>query len=199
MPSPVGAYLYYCQPVETNPKIVKVSGRDLAVEDAGPESGFPVLVHHGGSRHLFPGAVRDAQASGVRLISYDRPGQGGSTPHPGGSWPTSARSRMRGASREQPCGVPRREGLTPWRPPPFSPALSPQSACSHPWDPTVNLVWTSPREWAMSSASRSGPSSRHPVKHGRLPCKLSGVRATRLEPGVVDGPVGRSRGHGRRS
>ncbi len=58
-------------------------GHQIAVEDAGPESGFPVLVHHGGTRHLFPGAVRDAQASGLRLIGYDRPGQGKSTPQPG--------------------------------------------------------------------------------------------------------------------
>jgi pimeloyl-ACP methyl ester carboxylesterase len=40
-------------------------------------------VHHGGTRHLFPGAVRDAQARGLRLISYDRPGQGMSAPQPG--------------------------------------------------------------------------------------------------------------------
>jgi pimeloyl-ACP methyl ester carboxylesterase len=40
-------------------------------------------MHHGGTRHLFPAAVRDAQAHGLRLISYDRPGQGMSTPQPG--------------------------------------------------------------------------------------------------------------------
>ena len=65
------------------PQFVRVADRQVAVEDAGPESGFPVIMHHGGTRHLFPGAVRDAQASGLRLISYDRPGQGMSAPQPG--------------------------------------------------------------------------------------------------------------------
>ena len=63
--------------------IIEVDGHEIAVEDAGPDSGFPVLVHHGGSRHLFAGAVAAARASDVRLISYDRPGQGRSTPQPG--------------------------------------------------------------------------------------------------------------------
>ena len=65
------------------PQLVRVSGRQVAVEDAGPASGFPVIVHHGGTRHLYPGAVHDAQAHGLRLISYDRPGQGMSAPQPG--------------------------------------------------------------------------------------------------------------------
>ena len=65
------------------PRLVSSSSRRIAVEDAGPESGFPVLVHHGGTRHLFPGAVRDARAQGLRLIGYDRPGQGRSSPQPG--------------------------------------------------------------------------------------------------------------------
>ena len=63
--------------------VVRVGGRQVAVEDAGPLSGFPVIVHHGGTRHLFPGAVREARASGLRLIGYDRPGQGDSDPQPG--------------------------------------------------------------------------------------------------------------------
>ena len=65
------------------PPLVRVAGRQVAVEDAGLASGFPVIVHHGGTRHLFPAAVRDARARGLRLISYDRPGQGMSTPQPG--------------------------------------------------------------------------------------------------------------------
>jgi pimeloyl-ACP methyl ester carboxylesterase len=65
-------------------QIVQLGGRKLAVEDSGPASGVPVLVHNGaGSRHLFPGAVREAQRSGFRLIGYDRPGFGGSTAVPG--------------------------------------------------------------------------------------------------------------------
>jgi pimeloyl-ACP methyl ester carboxylesterase len=70
--------------VISEPKIVKVGERGFAVEDAGPATGLPVICHHGGSRHLFPGAVRyDARASGLRLISYDRPAQGLSSPQAG--------------------------------------------------------------------------------------------------------------------
>lgn len=60
-------------------------GRTLAVEDAGDSTGRPVLVHMGtpNSRHLYGPHVADAALRGLRLISYDRPGFGGSTPHPG--------------------------------------------------------------------------------------------------------------------
>ena len=62
-------------------------GRTLAVEDAGDRAGRPVLVHVGtpNSRHLYGRTVADATARGLRLISYDRPGYGGSTPQPGRS------------------------------------------------------------------------------------------------------------------
>ena len=66
------------------PRIVKVGSRELAVEDAGPDSGFPILMMNGiGSRRLFPPAVREGQEHGFRLIGYDRPGCGGSTSLPG--------------------------------------------------------------------------------------------------------------------
>ena len=60
-------------------------GRTLAVEDCGDPAGWPVLVHGGtpNSRHLYGPNVRDAAARGLRLISYDRPGYGGSSPQPG--------------------------------------------------------------------------------------------------------------------
>jgi pimeloyl-ACP methyl ester carboxylesterase len=62
-------------------------GRTLAVEDAGDPAGRVVLVHGGSpnSRHLYGPAVSDAAARGLRLVSYDRPGYGGSTPQPGHS------------------------------------------------------------------------------------------------------------------
>jgi pimeloyl-ACP methyl ester carboxylesterase len=62
-----------------------VDGRTLAVEDAGDPDGRPVMVHVGtpNSRHLYGRTVADATARGLRLISYDRPGYGGSTPQPG--------------------------------------------------------------------------------------------------------------------
>jgi pimeloyl-ACP methyl ester carboxylesterase len=65
-------------------RILSVNGRDLAVEDPGTESGFPIIMHNGaGSRHLFPPAVAEGQLQGFRLIGYDRPGCGGSTAMPG--------------------------------------------------------------------------------------------------------------------
>jgi pimeloyl-ACP methyl ester carboxylesterase len=62
-------------------------GRTLAVEEAGDSDGHPVLVHEGtpNSRHLYPPAAIDAASRGLRLISYDRPGYGGSSPQPGRS------------------------------------------------------------------------------------------------------------------
>jgi pimeloyl-ACP methyl ester carboxylesterase len=60
-------------------------GRTLAVEDSGDPAGRPILVHAGapGSRHLYGPHVRDAAERGLRLIGYDRPGYGGSSPQPG--------------------------------------------------------------------------------------------------------------------
>jgi len=62
-------------------------GRTLAVEEAGDPNGRAVLIHGGtpNSRHLYPPTATDAAVRGLRLIGYDRPGYGGSTPHPGRS------------------------------------------------------------------------------------------------------------------
>src|SRR5579862_3698226 len=63
-------------------------GRTLAVEDAGDRDGRPVMVHMGtpGGRRVYgPRILADAERRGLRLISYDRPGYGGSTPQPGRS------------------------------------------------------------------------------------------------------------------
>src|SRR5580700_10125376 len=65
--------------------VMTADGRTLAVEDAGTPGGLPVMVHVGtpNSRHLYGRTVADAAARGLRLISYDRPGYGESTPQPG--------------------------------------------------------------------------------------------------------------------
>jgi pimeloyl-ACP methyl ester carboxylesterase len=62
-------------------------GRILAVQESGDPEGKPVLVLMGSpnSRHLYGPNVADAAARGLRLISHDRPGYGGSTPQPGRS------------------------------------------------------------------------------------------------------------------
>jgi pimeloyl-ACP methyl ester carboxylesterase len=72
---------------------VAVDGRNLAVLDAGNESGPAVVASHGtpGSALLWRGAVEDVEARGMRLLSYDRPGYGGSDPHPDRSVADAAR------------------------------------------------------------------------------------------------------------
>jgi pimeloyl-ACP methyl ester carboxylesterase len=64
---------------------VSVDGRTLAVLDAGAEDGPAVFACHGtpGSALLWRGSVEDVESRGMRLVSYDRPGYGGSEPHPG--------------------------------------------------------------------------------------------------------------------
>lgn len=60
-------------------------GRELAYEDYGDPAGFPVLSFHGGlsSRLDAAPAHNAAVASGVRLLSPDRPGIGRSSFKPG--------------------------------------------------------------------------------------------------------------------
>lgn len=60
-------------------------GRVLAVQEGGDPAGSPVLVHYGTpmSRIQYGRDAADAARQGLRLISYDRPGYGGSTPQPG--------------------------------------------------------------------------------------------------------------------
>jgi pimeloyl-ACP methyl ester carboxylesterase len=62
-------------------------GRELCVEIGGDPSGRPILVHNGtpNSRHLYSRWIEDAERRGVKLVSYDRPGYGQSTPQPGHS------------------------------------------------------------------------------------------------------------------
>ena len=59
----------------------------LAVEEFGDPAGWPILAHHGtpsSRRAAFHGpSVRDAAERRLRLIGYDRPGYGESSPRPG--------------------------------------------------------------------------------------------------------------------
>jgi pimeloyl-ACP methyl ester carboxylesterase len=59
-------------------------GRTLGVYEAGDPEGRPVLVHHGTPAHgaLFAPWSEDAEARGIRLLSYDRPGYGASVADP---------------------------------------------------------------------------------------------------------------------
>lgn len=62
-----------------------VDGRKICVLQAGMANGIAIMVHAGtpGSRLLFEGWSEYAVGRGVRLIAYDRPGYGGSTPAAG--------------------------------------------------------------------------------------------------------------------
>ena len=70
---------------ENDHTISEPGGRRLHVRESGPADGHPVLVHHGtpGSGLVRRRWVRAAEELGVRLISYDRPGYGGSDRHEG--------------------------------------------------------------------------------------------------------------------
>jgi pimeloyl-ACP methyl ester carboxylesterase len=73
----------------TDVRIDRPDGRSLAVHDAGDPAGPVVVLCHPapGSRLLDPDPGATA-AAGVRLVSVDRPGYGGSTPIPDGTVPT---------------------------------------------------------------------------------------------------------------
>ena len=60
-------------------------GRKLQVLETGDPKGRPVVTLHGTpmSRLIFARHSADASAHGVRLIGFDRPGYGRSTPSPG--------------------------------------------------------------------------------------------------------------------
>ena len=62
-------------------------GRSLHVIEGGDPDGLPVVVHHGtpGCALQYEPHAADAAERGIRLITYDRPGYGGSTPHEGRS------------------------------------------------------------------------------------------------------------------
>jgi pimeloyl-ACP methyl ester carboxylesterase len=65
--------------------VTTADGRTLRVLEAGASDGPVVVVHHGtpGARPLYRSELESAEERGLRLIAYDRPGYGGSTPAPG--------------------------------------------------------------------------------------------------------------------
>lgn len=81
---PYGRRRTYPRPVRET-SITTPDGRSLRVIEAGRLDGLPVLYHHGtpGNRALLPGWIEDAEAQGLRLIAYDRPGYGDSDRHEG--------------------------------------------------------------------------------------------------------------------
>lgn len=67
--------------------IPTADGRNLRVREAGEASGFPVFIHHGTPMCglIYNRWAADAAERGLRLLAHDRPGYGGSDPHPGRS------------------------------------------------------------------------------------------------------------------
>ena len=65
--------------------VTTADGRSLAVREGGIPGGVPVIAHHGtpGAGLLYAPHVLDAEAKGIHLLSYDRPGYGDSTRHEG--------------------------------------------------------------------------------------------------------------------
>ena len=60
-------------------------GRTVAVRETGDPAGPAIVAHHGspGAGLFFRTEAESAQRRGLRLIAYDRPGFGGSSPHEG--------------------------------------------------------------------------------------------------------------------
>jgi pimeloyl-ACP methyl ester carboxylesterase len=65
--------------------VVTPDGRRITYTVSGPEGALPVVVHHGtpGSAHAYGDWRRATAAAGVRLVTYERGGYGGSDRHQG--------------------------------------------------------------------------------------------------------------------
>lgn len=72
--------------------ILTDNGRQIRIHEAGQFDGVPVLVQRGTpqSGRLYERWVEDAQSRSIRLISYERPGYGGSTAQRGRSVASAA-------------------------------------------------------------------------------------------------------------
>jgi pimeloyl-ACP methyl ester carboxylesterase len=72
--------------MEVSSFVVGLSGgRSLEVSASGPDQGTPLVLHHGtpSERTQYPPFVQAAAARGLRLVTYSRPGYGGSSRQPG--------------------------------------------------------------------------------------------------------------------
>jgi pimeloyl-ACP methyl ester carboxylesterase len=60
-------------------------GRSLEVSVSGPQQATPLVLHHGtpSERTQYPPFAHAAAARGLRLVTYSRPGYGGSSRQPG--------------------------------------------------------------------------------------------------------------------
>jgi non-heme chloroperoxidase len=79
-------------PEITTIRLPGMGGLQLAVDIAGPETGAPVVLLHGGgqTRHAWARAFRRLAEAGYRVLSYDARGHGDSAWHPDGEYGTDA-------------------------------------------------------------------------------------------------------------
>ena len=77
---------HYRLPVMATERGCAIEDRTVRVRTAGDPAGFPVMYFHGtpGSRLDLAFGDELIAAMGVRLVSFDRPGYGGSSPSPFG-------------------------------------------------------------------------------------------------------------------
>jgi pimeloyl-ACP methyl ester carboxylesterase len=70
---------------ETQHVVTTADGRSLAVRDAGVLDGPALVAQHGspGAGRFYGSELASAHEKGLRLITYDRPGYGGSSPSRG--------------------------------------------------------------------------------------------------------------------
>ena len=71
----------------TTSAVTTPDGRSLEVLDAGPEDGYPLVFHFGTPSAAvdLPFLTGPARSRGLRVVSFSRPGYGGSTPRPEGA------------------------------------------------------------------------------------------------------------------
>src|SRR5258706_8074706 len=63
--------------------ITTPDGRRLAYLDRGDPADPPIMFHHGTPGSRYPIHPDPTVGDGFRIVSYDRPGYGGSDPQPG--------------------------------------------------------------------------------------------------------------------
>jgi pimeloyl-ACP methyl ester carboxylesterase len=85
VPTSTPDLIHIAGPLDGSSIITLADGRKLGIIDTGQPDGIPILMNNGtpSSRVLYNGSIDYAKKKGVRLISYDRPGYGDSTPLPG--------------------------------------------------------------------------------------------------------------------
>src|SRR3954471_1933074 len=79
---PRGSRLSAAMAPDRHHDVTTADGRTLQVLDAGAPDGPALVAHHGtpSAGHLYRSERESAGERGLRLVTYDRPGYGGSSP-----------------------------------------------------------------------------------------------------------------------